>query len=121
MVAPKAKVDYDEQGAGAADHDVAIVVLGENPYAEAGGDRSDLHLDEGDRNVLQTVLKTGVPTVVVANKIITIRAKNTNATLDEISFTMTVDPLPLWAAADAGPKGTTPLGRGMPRPYMDTM
>jgi beta-glucosidase len=59
-------VAYDESGAKAAGYDVAIAVLGEEPYAESQGDRNDgLELDAADRQVLANLNATGIPIVVV--------------------------------------------------------
>ena len=45
---------------------VAIVVLGEKPYAEGQGDRTDgMTLDRTDLSALSTVARSGVPIVVV--------------------------------------------------------
>jgi beta-glucosidase len=41
------------------------VVIGERPYAEGVGDRSDLSLGEEDRNTLANVKKAGIPVVVI--------------------------------------------------------
>lgn len=65
QVAPDAKIDFDENGNGAAGHDVALVIIGEPPYAEGYGDRGDLHLEVCDQAVLNNVLQSGVPTLVV--------------------------------------------------------
>jgi beta-glucosidase len=47
-------------------YDLAIVVIGETPYAEGTGDRPNgLGLDQIDRATLDRVKATGVPTVVV--------------------------------------------------------
>lgn len=65
-VAPGTVVDFNASGRGAAGHDVAIVVLGEKPYAEGKGDRTDgLTLDRTDLGTLSTIARTGVPIVVV--------------------------------------------------------
>jgi beta-glucosidase len=65
-VAPGTVVDFNATGRGAAGHDVAIVVLGEKPYAEGQGDRTDgLTLDRTDLSTLSTIARTGVPIVVV--------------------------------------------------------
>jgi beta-glucosidase len=65
-VAPGTVVDFDAAGRGAAGHDVAIAVLGERPYAEGQGDRSDgMGLDRTDLNTLSTLRRSGVPVVVV--------------------------------------------------------
>ncbi|MGZ4383854.1 MAG: glycoside hydrolase family 3 protein [Gaiellaceae bacterium] len=66
--APAAKVDYSRDGSAVAGHSVAIVALGEQPYAEWHGDRPQpdgLGLDPADRSTLARVAKSGVPTVVV--------------------------------------------------------
>jgi len=59
-------VTHAPDGRGAAGHDVAVVVVGEGPYAEYAGDRTDeLGLDPPDAVVLDRVRASGVPTVVV--------------------------------------------------------
>jgi beta-glucosidase len=59
-------VDYSPDGAGAKGHDVALAVLGEEPYAESNGDRSDdLTLDATDQIVLANLEKAHIPIVVV--------------------------------------------------------
>jgi beta-glucosidase len=45
--------------------DVAIVVIGENPYAETAGDRSDLVFDSGDLTLLRKLHAQGIPVVTV--------------------------------------------------------
>lgn len=65
-VAPGTTVTYNKTGRGAAGHDVAVVVIGEKPYAEGQGDQpSYLGLDQDDKNTLNTVKRSGVPMVVV--------------------------------------------------------
>ena len=66
-VSPGTTVTY-ARGAGGIDssYDVAIVVVGETPYAEWYGDRlDDLRLDEEDRATLAAVKRAGVPAVVI--------------------------------------------------------
>jgi beta-glucosidase len=60
-------VTYGRKASGIdGSYDVAIVVVGERPYAEWFGDRSDsLGLDEEDLETLATVSRSGVPTVVI--------------------------------------------------------
>jgi beta-glucosidase len=59
-------VDYVADGSGAAGHDVAIAVLGEQPYAESQGDRPNgLELDPSDLDVLHRMEASGVPVVLV--------------------------------------------------------
>jgi len=59
------KITYSRDGSGAAGADFAIVVVGEKPYAEFQGDRSDLGLSAEDVATVAAVKKSGVPTVVV--------------------------------------------------------
>jgi beta-glucosidase len=60
-----ATVTYSATGAAAAGHDLAVVVVGETPYAEMRGDRADLSLSADDVALVRRVKDTGVPTVVV--------------------------------------------------------
>jgi beta-glucosidase len=64
-VLPSARVTYSRDGSGAAGADVAIVVVGETPYAEFEGDRDDLTLKAEDLATIEAVQKTGVPMVLV--------------------------------------------------------
>jgi beta-glucosidase len=62
----KTKVTFDGlDGSAAAGADVAVVVVGETPYAEGVGDRSDLSLSEADLALVDKVAATGVPLVLV--------------------------------------------------------
>ncbi|MFH1372063.1 MAG: glycoside hydrolase family 3 protein [Planctomycetota bacterium] len=58
-------VTFNANGSGAAGHDVAIVVVGEAPYAEGAGDDDDLHLSSTDISTINTVRDSGVPYVIV--------------------------------------------------------
>lgn len=58
-------VTFNESGFGAAGHDVAIVVVGENSYAEGAGDDSDLHLYSTDITTINRVRDSGTPYVIV--------------------------------------------------------
>jgi beta-glucosidase len=67
-VGPKTVVTYDRYASGLdATYDVAVVVVGETPYAEWVGDRDDsgLELDAEDGATLDAVRRSGVPTVVI--------------------------------------------------------
>lgn len=64
-VGPDSTVTYSRMGEGAEGSDVAIVVVGEYPYAEQYGDSNDLSLDVADEITLENIKATGVPTVVV--------------------------------------------------------
>jgi beta-glucosidase len=65
QVAPGAHVEFTKDGANAGAADVAIVVVGEEPYAESQGDRTDLHLAPDEVAVVETMKKSGRPVVVV--------------------------------------------------------
>ncbi len=58
-------VTYSEDGKGAEGNDFAIVVVGENPYAEMFGDRQDLSLSQKDIETVENVKKAGIPVVVI--------------------------------------------------------
>ncbi len=62
VAADGGSVTFDENGNGSAGHDVAIVVIGETPYAEGNGDNNTLALDSSDINCLNNI---SIPTVVV--------------------------------------------------------
>jgi len=64
-VSKKTRVTFSKNGAGAAGADLAIVVVGETPYAEMKGDTDDLNLSARDMAIISRVAKTGVPTVVI--------------------------------------------------------
>ncbi|NRF93371.1 carbohydrate-binding protein [Paenibacillus frigoriresistens] len=59
-------VTYNKHGRGAEGKDVAIVFIGETPYAESNGDGlNKLKLDAEDLATLDNVKASGVPTIVV--------------------------------------------------------
>ena len=57
-------VEYSKNGTG-VNGDVAVVVIGEKPYAEMQGDRADLNLDNDDLSMINRLKKKGMPVVVV--------------------------------------------------------
>jgi beta-glucosidase len=59
------KITHSADGAGAAGADVAVVVVGEVPYAEMDGDREDLALSKEDAAAVSEAKAAGVPVVVV--------------------------------------------------------
>ncbi|MBN1654837.1 MAG: glycoside hydrolase family 3 C-terminal domain-containing protein [Deltaproteobacteria bacterium] len=59
------EVSYSIDGTGAEGAAAAIVVIGEKPYAEGAGDRSDLSLEAQDIAAVKAVKNAGVPVVVV--------------------------------------------------------
>jgi beta-glucosidase len=58
-------VTYAADGSGAAGADLAVVVVGERPYAEMFGDTTDLAINKDDLAALAAVKASGVPYVVV--------------------------------------------------------
>jgi beta-glucosidase-like glycosyl hydrolase len=70
-VSASTSVQYDANGYGASGSDVAIVVVGEEPYAEMFGDvgenqpKASLTLSNEDIALLNNVKSTGVPMVVI--------------------------------------------------------
>lgn len=58
-------VRYSADGAGADSGDIAIVVVGELPYAEFMGDRADLSMSKDDIAIIDRLKAKGIPTVVV--------------------------------------------------------
>ena len=64
-VSQKTQVTYSLDGTGAEGAALGVVVVGERPYAEGVGDRSDLSLDKEDLDAIANVKKTGIPLVVI--------------------------------------------------------
>jgi beta-glucosidase len=64
-VPAKTEVTYSKDGLGAAGAEVGVVVVGETPYAEMFGDRTDLSLSQEDQDAIAAVKKAGIPVVVV--------------------------------------------------------
>ena len=65
-VSSKTKVTFSaDDASAAAGADLAIVVVGEMPYAEGVGDRSDLSLAEADLALIDNVAATGTPLALV--------------------------------------------------------
>lgn len=60
-----AEVHFSADGSDTAEADVAVVVIGETPYAEGSGDDNDLHLRQDDVETVRRIKETGIPTVVV--------------------------------------------------------
>ena len=63
-VEPGTIVEYSVDGKGFAG-DLAVVVVGEKPYAEMQGDRKDLKLDKEDLDVISRFTEINIPVVVV--------------------------------------------------------
>jgi beta-glucosidase len=59
------QVIYSPYGDDTADADVAVVVVGEYPYAEYEGDRSSLYLSDADVELVRTVKARGISVIVI--------------------------------------------------------
>lgn len=59
------EVNFQLNGNGASGSDVAIAVIGETPYAEGAGDKSDLSLSGSDIDLVKSLKSQGVPVVVI--------------------------------------------------------
>ncbi len=59
------QVTYSLDGSGAAGSSVGIVIVGETPYAEMFGDRTDLHLAPEDVAAINAVKAAKIPVVVI--------------------------------------------------------
>jgi beta-glucosidase len=59
------QVTFSKDGAGAAGAAIGVVVIGERPYAEGEGDRTDLKLDQADVDAVANMKAAGIPVVVV--------------------------------------------------------
>jgi beta-glucosidase len=67
QVAPANSYSYSADGSGLASGDIAIVVIGEQPYAEMYGDRSSIDglIGNTDVNAVKTLKSKGIPVVVI--------------------------------------------------------
>jgi len=63
--APHARVTFAADGTGATGATVGVVVIGEKPYAEGAGDRTDLSLAPEDVKAIDNMKASGVPFVVI--------------------------------------------------------
>ena len=63
--APRATVSHAPDGRVARDATAAVIVIGEEPYAEMKGDRRDLALDPADVAAVRNAKAAGVPVIVV--------------------------------------------------------
>lgn len=64
-VSAKTVVDYAMNGHSSEPADVAIVVVGETPYAEFSGDSANLGLNRLDRQVIQRIKKRKIPIILI--------------------------------------------------------
>jgi beta-glucosidase len=63
--APGVNVTHSKDGSGAEGADAVVVVVGEEPYSEFEGDRTELSLVQADKDAIAAARKAGVPVVVV--------------------------------------------------------
>jgi beta-glucosidase len=63
--APHAQVTFHTDGTGASGATVGVVLIGEKPYAEGAGDRTDLSLAPEDVTAIDNMKASGVPFVVI--------------------------------------------------------
>jgi beta-glucosidase len=65
QAAPGAQVTYAVDGGGGAGATVGIAVIGETPYAEMQGDRTDLHLAAEDVAAVKNLKSADIPVIIV--------------------------------------------------------
>ncbi len=61
----KTNVTFTKDGTGAKGATVGVVVIGELPYAEGNGDRTDLKLAQEDVDAVANMKTAGIPVVVI--------------------------------------------------------
>ena len=61
----QSSVSFSKNGDEPNDHDIIIAVVGETPYAEMKGDSESLELSNKDKLLLERLIKTGKPIVLV--------------------------------------------------------
>ena len=59
------QVTFSKDGSGVEGASVGVVVIGEAPYAEGIGDRTDLSVSKDDAAVVATMKAAGMPVVVI--------------------------------------------------------
>ena len=64
-VSPETQVTFSPDGGNLQDVDAVIVVIGENPYAESRGDRTNLDLSAGDLDLVAKARAAGKPVVTI--------------------------------------------------------
>lgn len=64
-VSADTKVSFSADGSGAESADAVIVVVGEMPYAEGKGDRTELSLAASDAALIQRAEQSGAPVVTI--------------------------------------------------------
>ncbi len=64
-VSSSTTVSYSFNGSSTQGADVAVVVVGETPYAEGNGDRNDLSLSSEDITTINNIKNAGIPYVII--------------------------------------------------------
>jgi beta-glucosidase len=64
-VSPQTEVSYSADGENLAGADAIVLVVGEMPYAEMKGDRSDLSLSSTDADLIKKSKASGAPIVTI--------------------------------------------------------
>ncbi len=80
IISPKAQVTFSADGSNLEDPDAVIVVVGESPYAEMKGDRTNLDLSVSDRALIARAKSAGAPVVTI---LISGRPLNLNSAWDD--------------------------------------
>jgi beta-glucosidase len=65
MVSGDTQVTYSADGEGISKADAVVVVVGERPYAEFKGDRTNLDLSAGDAAMIARARATGAPVITI--------------------------------------------------------
>lgn len=56
---------YSPSGSFTGEVDAAVVVIGENPYAEGAGDKSDLRIEDNQVELIKSIKEKGVPVICI--------------------------------------------------------
>ena len=59
------EIIYSPSGSYSGAIDAAVVVIGENPYAEGAGDKSDLSIEYSQVELVKSIKETGVPVICI--------------------------------------------------------
>ncbi|MBK6963524.1 MAG: glycoside hydrolase family 3 C-terminal domain-containing protein [Bacteroidales bacterium] len=65
QLAAPGQVIYSPTGTTTENVDVAVVVIGEHPYAEGAGDRTSLNIATEDVNLIKSLKEKGIPVIVI--------------------------------------------------------
>ncbi len=64
-IAQSSEIVYSENGNYNGDADIAVVVIGENPYAEGAGDRTSLLIENDQVNLIKSIKEKGIPVITL--------------------------------------------------------